>query len=102
MIKSLGLAIQRAARFILRITLGLRVPAARVRVHDQKSRHDYAREQLALAQTQVFLWEREADAADGGEVVHGAHPRLNWTCRRWPVGRKQMCHFGALTNLTTL
>ena len=63
MIKSLGLAIQRAARFILRITLGLRVPAARVRVHDQKSRHDYAREQLALAQTQVFLWEREADAA---------------------------------------
>ena len=63
MIESLGLAIQRAARFILRITLGLRVPAARVRVHDQKSRHDYAREQLALAQTQVFLWEREADAA---------------------------------------
>ena len=63
MIKSLGLAIQRAARFILRITLGLRVPAARVRVHDQKSRHDYAREQLAFAQTQVFLWEREADAA---------------------------------------
>ena len=63
MIESLGLAIQRAARFILGITLGLRVPAARVRVHDQKSRHDYAREQLALAQTQVFLWEREADAA---------------------------------------
>lgn len=63
MIESLGLAIQRAARFILRITLGLRVPAARVRMHDQKSRHDYAREQLALAQTQVFLWEREADAA---------------------------------------
>lgn len=63
MIKSLGLAIQRAARFILRITLGLRVPAARVRVHDQKSRHDYALEQLSLAQTQVFLWEREADDA---------------------------------------
>lgn len=63
MIESIGLNIQRAARFILRITLGLRVPAARVRVHDQKSRHDYAREQLALAQTQVFLWEREADAA---------------------------------------
>jgi len=63
MIKSLGLAIQRAARFILVITLGLRVPAARVRVHDQKSRHDYAREQLSLAQTQVFLWERETDDA---------------------------------------
>lgn len=63
MIKSLGLAIQRAARFILRITLGLRVPAARVRVHDQKSRHDYALEQLSFAQTQVCLWEREAAAA---------------------------------------
>ena len=63
MIESLGLAIQRAARFILRITLGLRVPAARVRMHDQKSRHDYALDQLSLAQTQVFLWEREADAA---------------------------------------
>ena len=46
MIESLGLAIQRAARFILRITLGLRVPAARVRMHDQKSRHDYALDQL--------------------------------------------------------
>lgn len=63
MIESIGLAIQRAARFILRITLGLRVPVARVRVHDQKSRHDYALEQLSLAQTQVFLWEREAAAA---------------------------------------
>lgn len=63
MIESLGLTIQRAARLILRITLGLRVPAARVRVHDQKSRHDYALEQLSLAQTQVFLWEREADDA---------------------------------------
>lgn len=61
--RALGLAIQKASGIVLLAVLGIRIPAARIRIHDQHNRA-HAAEQCYLATRSAIYLEDEINRCD--------------------------------------
>jgi hypothetical protein len=62
--RTLGLAIQKACAIVLRAVLGIRIPAARIRLHDQQHNRAHAAEQFYLATRSAIYWADEITRCD--------------------------------------
>lgn len=69
--RAIGRAIQKACAVVLRATLGIRIPAARIRVHDQQRNRDLAAEQFLLATRSAHYWADEITRCDA-EIAKSA------------------------------
>lgn len=62
--RTLGIAIQKACAIALRAVLGIRIPAARIRIHDQQHNRAHAEEQFYLATRSAIYWADEMHRCD--------------------------------------
>lgn len=61
---AIGMAIQKACAWALLAGLGIRIPAARIRAHDQKRNREHAVEQFLLATRSAIYWADEIHRCD--------------------------------------
>lgn len=60
----IGNAVLAACRVALRVVWGIRIPAARIRLHDQQRNREHAAEQLFLSKSSATYWANELQRID--------------------------------------
>ncbi len=60
----IGMAIRQASRTACRLVLGLRLPAARIRISDLQKNRDFCEQRLADAHADKTYWEEELMRAE--------------------------------------
>ena len=73
----LGIAIDNAARAVYRKALGLRIPAARIRMADIEADRDFCAQRLEDACADVSYWKGQLDCAEKAlQQAEWEHSRL--------------------------
>lgn len=62
--RMIGNALLAACRCALRVVWGIRIPAARIRLHDQQRNREHAVEQMFLSQSSATYWANELQRID--------------------------------------